>query len=131
MIEIIHGLVLADSGPAMNLTFITAPEKLLCVADEGDSSSAAWARFKAHHSALLLVKRGANVVGGLTPEHFRDVMRGSLPKPLSCLPMKHICVLSYRAKLSDILHEFDATDVDAVILADGEKMVSAVVRPPS
>lgn len=113
----------------MNLTFITAPEKMLCVADEKDSSSAAWARFKAHHSALLLVKRGANVVGGLSPEGFRDVMKGSLSVPIGSLPMKHVSVLTSRAKLSEILHEFATEDVEAVLLADGENIVSVVVRP--
>lgn len=113
----------------MNLTFITAPEKLLCVAEESDSSLSAWSRFQAHHAQLMVVKRKGALIGAMSAKAFRAVMHGAVAASVGQLPVKSVAVLPHLARLSEILRQFAIEAVEAVILVDGERMVSVVMRP--
>jgi hypothetical protein len=114
----------------MNLTFINSPAKLLYLAEETDAFSTAWARFRERDAELLVVRRRDGELAGLGADQLQALLPLALASTVGSLALKHLAVLSHRATLAEILAEL-SRGAEGVVLTEGPKVVSVVLRPSS
>jgi len=114
----------------MNLKFINSPAKLLYLAEENDALPTAWARFRERQAELLVVRRPDGALDGLGAEQLQALMPTALASTVGQLALKHLSVLSHRVTLAQILAEL-SRGAEGVVLTDGPKVVSVVLRPSS
>jgi hypothetical protein len=114
----------------MNLKFINSPAKLLFLAEESDVVATAWARFRERQAELLVVRRPDGALEGLAAEQLQALMPTALASTVGQLALKHLSMMSHRVTLAQILAEL-SRGAEGVVLTDGPKVVSVVLRPCS
>ena len=114
----------------MNLKFINSPAKLLYLAEENDAFATAWARFRERQAELLVVRRPDGALDGLAADQLQALLPAALASTVGKLALKHLSVLSHRSTLAEILAEL-SRGAEGVVLTNGAKVVSVVLRPSS
>lgn len=111
----------------MQLCVINSPRKSVCFATPDESCATAWSRLRAMHAPLLLVTTpGGQAIGALSTGALRPLMDGRVT--ISQLPLRSVSVLSPLACITDVLRELGDASVEAVVLGDGARVVSVIVR---
>lgn len=112
----------------MRLRLLNSPSKSVCYAAPSDTCEHAWAQLRQMRGELVLVRNGDEVLGALLPAQVRAQACGC--SSVGELPLREVTVLPARARTSEVLQALSRDEVEAVLLADGSRYVSVILREP-